>query len=654
MPMRRFAQALLWLLLAAAFAFSALHRTAGADLHLRGANSRSGEDPRAWSYEVGRPVRSPSGYVEFIPGDAPVIVSAPHGGLLEPAEIPDRRGVSDRDIATDELARLFAEEFHRATGMRPHLVINLLHRRKLDANRPAEEAAEGDPVALEAWTEFHRFIEEAKAYALEQFGWGFYIDLHGHSHDHGRVELGYALSAEALRLSDDQLDRHVLESTLKPVCPAPGEQGGLAALLRGPRSLGTLLEARGVPSVPSSKAPAPLAGWAYFSGGYNVERHGALGGGTVHGVQVEVSRDWRTSPAGLSSFARAFAGALAEFLDEVFAPCRYLRIRSAETGAVLQSLALPAGGRRVEVYVDGRLVYKGEIPEAVTLSTSDLAQGLHEIAAVTTGRGEEAVRVEAPVLIRHFTLEVAGARLAQEAGAPWVARGSLEVELRPEHPHLSGVVVELRSLTPGGAPVELARAERLPVRLTVDTLTFEDGVYELAARAVTSQDVQVAEAVTLVFDNWEVLEDELLPPAESAWFGAQSRLKAVSSSGQWEYATGEPELFSGDDSRLVPASGEVHHLVWRLPGLDSVEVMLYTSVHLEGRVSLEASSDAVSWSPLSYEVVSLEGKAAPWSRVQMRAGAGGSYEYVRLTIDAVDLPEGALQLGRVRLTSLRG
>ena len=656
MAMRRFAQVLLWLLLAAAFAFSAVERTAGASRGAPGAMPPPGGVPRAWSYETGRAVRSPSGYIEFIPGDAPVIVSAPHGGLLEPEEIPDRRGVTDRDTATDELARLFVDEFQRATGMRPHLVINLLHRRKLDANRPAEEAAEGNEAALEAWREFHRYIEEAKAYALERFGWGFYIDLHGHSHDHGRVELGYALSAEALRLPDQELDRRAGESTLRPVCPVRGERGGLAALLRGPRSLGTLLEARGVPSVPSGEAPAPLAGWAYFSGGYNVERYGALGGGTIHGVQIEVSRKWRTSPDGLVSFARALAGAVAEFVEESFTQCRYLRLRSAETGEVLQALALPAGAERVEVYVDGRLVHGGGVPAELTLPVAGLAQGRHEVAAVTAGSGEEAWRVEAPLVVRHFSLGLSqsGTRLTEGAGAPQAVRGQLEVELRPGHPDLGGASVELRSLQPGGAPVELARADRLPLRLALDTLAFEDGAYELVAKAVTSEGVEAAEAVTLIFDNWEVLEDEFLPPVESAWLGARSRLKAVSNSEGWQHATGDPELFAGDDSRLVPASGAVQHLVWHLPGLDSVEVTLYASTQLQGRVSLEASRDAVSWSALSYEMLAAGEGTGPWARVEMRASAGEPFEYVRLTIDAVDLPQGAVQLGRVRLAGRRG
>lgn len=659
MATRRFAQVLLWLLLAAAFAAAATSRAAaGAAVEAPGGAAPLGEESRPWEYEPGRAVRRAPGYIEFVPGDGPVIVSAPHGGLLQPEELPDRRGVTDRDVATDELARLFVEEFHRETGMRPHLVINLLHRRKLDANRPAGEAAEGNPVALEAWTDFHRYIEEAKAYALERFGWGFYIDLHGHSHDHGRVELGYALSADVLRLTDEGLSRYAALSTLRPVCPASEAQGDLATLLRGTRSLGALLEARGVPSVPSPEAPAPEPGWAYFSGGYNVERHGARDGGTIHGVQIEVSREWRRNPEDLVRFARALAHALAEFLEEWFAPCRYLRLRSAETGAALSALALPAGAERVDVYLDGGLVYSGTIPEEIALSTVSLAQGRHEVAAVTYASGERVGRVEAPLLVRHFTLDIlpSGVRLAGEAGSLQAVRGALEIELKPEHAHVEGAAVELRSLQPGGARAELARTGQLPLRFTLETRAFEDGAYELAARVATAGGVEATEVVTLVFDNWEVLEDELLPPVESAWFGAKARLKAVASEGEWGFAAGDPELFAGDDSRLVPEGGGIHHLVWRLPGLESVEVTLYTSTQLEGALRLQASPDGASWTSLSHAVIAEEALPGDggWRRMVLLARAGEPSEYLRLELDPRGLAAGAVQIGRVRLTGRKG
>lgn len=100
--------------------------------------------------------------MEYLAGNLPIIVSAPHGGLLSPTSIPDRdcAGCTTvNDFNTQELARAFAEAVHERTGCWPHLIFNKLHRRKLDANRDIAEAADGNPDAelpLFQWGIQHR------------------------------------------------------------------------------------------------------------------------------------------------------------------------------------------------------------------------------------------------------------------------------------------------------------------------------------------------------------------------------------------------------------------------------------------------------------------------------------------------------------------
>jgi hypothetical protein len=269
-----------------------------------------------WTYEAGIRVLSPSGYIEFIPGNSAVIVTAPHGGYLEPAHIPDRTGVTVRDARTQELTREFTSAFHQATGKYPHVVINLLARVKLDANREIVEAAEGNPTAEEAWHEFHRFIDEAKTYVASRHGRGLYLDVHGHAHAIQRVELGYMISAANLRLDDEPLsvETYAQMSSVRTVWMDNIDRLTFAQLLRGPMSFGTLLEAHGFPSVPSMAQPAPLEGWAYFSGGYNTDRHGSRQGGPISGIQLEVNRSVRVDDASRRRFARALVEATLDYL----------------------------------------------------------------------------------------------------------------------------------------------------------------------------------------------------------------------------------------------------------------------------------------------------------------------------------------------------
>lgn len=62
----------------------------------------------------------------------------------------------------------------------PHVIINELHRSKLDANRDIEEAAFGDHKAELAWNEFHSYVDRAKLSATFDGRSAFYVDIHGH------------------------------------------------------------------------------------------------------------------------------------------------------------------------------------------------------------------------------------------------------------------------------------------------------------------------------------------------------------------------------------------------------------------------------------------------------------------------------------------
>jgi hypothetical protein len=257
-------------------------------------------------------------YVEYIAGDLPIIITAPHGGTLVPAEIPDRTGdvTTVRDSNTEELARTIGNVFMNRTGGRPHIIIVRLRRTKLDANRALLEAALRSRPAERAWIEFHSFVDAAKRAVIDRHGAGFYIDLHGHGHPVARLELGYLLSSGTLSLPDATLNAAAYENqsairTLSQVSPA-----SFVEILRGPTSLGALFEGAGFPAVPSVSSPSPGAA-EYFNGGYNTERHGSLNGGAVSGVQIETNfTGVRDNQVSWERFAAALQTVLAEYLAE--------------------------------------------------------------------------------------------------------------------------------------------------------------------------------------------------------------------------------------------------------------------------------------------------------------------------------------------------
>ncbi len=257
-------------------------------------------------------------YVEYIAGDLPIVLTAPHGGRLKPDAIPARtKGVTDMDANTQELARALAAEFLARTGRHVHLVASLLHRSRLDPNRDIVEAAHGEPIAGRAWNEFHAFIRAALGDAVARHGFAFLVDLHGHGHLVQRLELGYILGAKQLNQSDASFDAAGLigVSSLGDLHQRVG--GSAAVLLRGSRSLGDLFASRGIRAVPGPQEPQP-GDAPFFAGGYIIHHHAASPNTPkVDGLQIECPhRGIRATAADRAHFAKITAEVLTLFVEE--------------------------------------------------------------------------------------------------------------------------------------------------------------------------------------------------------------------------------------------------------------------------------------------------------------------------------------------------
>ena len=270
--------------------------------------------PPAASFQTGR-----NAYIEYLAGNLPVIITAPHGGSLRPTEIPDRTvGTTARDTNTEELVRTLRQAFLDRTGGYPHLVINRLHRIKLDANREIVEAAQGDANAERAWFEFHAFIETAKLAAADAGldDAALYLDLHGHGHPIPRIEIGYLLGSADLALPDAALGQSavIARSSIRALAQNSGPR--FIELIRGATSLGGMLELSGYPAVPSATQASP-GNDPYFTGGYNTERHGSRDGGTVNGVQLELNFDGiRDTEADREQFADSLAAVVDRYFQQ--------------------------------------------------------------------------------------------------------------------------------------------------------------------------------------------------------------------------------------------------------------------------------------------------------------------------------------------------
>lgn len=282
-------------------------------------------------YEPGRSYFGRNDYVEYIAGNAPVILTAPHGGALAPASIPDRlaaacggAATTGTDLNTVELAKAMQAGYFARFGAYPHVVVMHLARRKVDANRVGQESHCGNADAGIANQQWHDFIDAAKRTVLLSHGRGWYMDMHGHRHEIQRLELGYLLTGGQLELDDAVLDATLaLEDTASIQTMSRTSSLSFSAMLRGESSLGTLYVENGFRALPSSSEPK-AAGNPYFSGGDNTRRHscgaeatpfGGASGGMICGVQIEANfTGVRDTPANRERFAEVTALVLEQFL----------------------------------------------------------------------------------------------------------------------------------------------------------------------------------------------------------------------------------------------------------------------------------------------------------------------------------------------------
>lgn len=145
----------------------------------------------------------------------------------------------------------------------------------------------------------------------------FFFNSIGHSHATNLIEIGYLLNGTTLALDDTQLNAHAhvlinltsvrsLENITQQdpnSCDRENQDPSkitLSDFLRGQNdSLGGMLQAQGLDSLPSPGHPAPARGADYYYGGYTTRRHGSRyredgkQEGAMDAIQLEMPKTLR-------------------------------------------------------------------------------------------------------------------------------------------------------------------------------------------------------------------------------------------------------------------------------------------------------------------------------------------------------------------------
>jgi len=246
---------------------------------------------------------SQSNYIEYIRGIDPIIVLATHGGNQYTNNITNRdcgKHICVTDLHTDDLARRILLEY-LDIGINPHVLIMNLDREEIDLNRPIEEAC-NDMDCEVLYNTFHNKIKEIiQTFDNDKV---LILDIHGHSHSHALIELGYNIK----RLDYNNTIYNTTPSSLNAV-----SLNNLDSVIRGMNSLGTYFNAYEYKSAPSNLYPVPPS--PYFDGGYITEQYSKYRNVAV--IQFELPYYIRETNNSRTKFAKVFTKITKHYYDTV-------------------------------------------------------------------------------------------------------------------------------------------------------------------------------------------------------------------------------------------------------------------------------------------------------------------------------------------------
>lgn len=288
-------------------------------------------------------------------GNLSMMLTASHGGKISSftPDIPDREdgcfidgecvfahncSTSDptncgvltlADWQTDDLTHRLRLEINKLKHDWPKMVINNIHRKKLDANREVGEATFNEEIPMTVYGWYHGNI--SAGISMFNGAPGILFDIHGYSNGNEKdwTMLGYLISKSALNnLNDNDLDLQANDSSIKKLA-ANHPTEGFSNLLRGPASFGAKMELYSLDAVPSPENAGPGSA-GYYSGGYTTKTYKD----TVDVIQVEVHYFHRKSSEGRQAYAETLARAIVDFYN------KYYETNASKSTQYLQSKLL--------------------------------------------------------------------------------------------------------------------------------------------------------------------------------------------------------------------------------------------------------------------------------------------------------------------------
>lgn len=227
-------------------------------------------------------------------GQIPIILSAPHGGLLPIPGAEPRKGEglqpgpsgyqTVRDVNTDRLALALSAAIEAKMGQKPYLVVAKFARKYADVNRPSTIGYES-PAAKPVYEAYHQTLTRFCREVQQKWGRGLVLDIHGQGVSRDTIFRGTG-NGKSLSLL---VERYGVKAR------------------NGPESFAGLLTARGCKIIPMNDSPEHSG----FTGGYITLTYGSRNYG-MDAIQLEFGGDY-TNKDKRKDTATKLAEAIADF-----------------------------------------------------------------------------------------------------------------------------------------------------------------------------------------------------------------------------------------------------------------------------------------------------------------------------------------------------
>lgn len=215
--------------------------------------------------------------ITVLTGTLPIIITAPHGGLVRvPGSTGRTGGEQVTDVNTAEVALLIAQRLAaQFEGQQPSVIIAQFSRKDADANRDPVEAYENDAARVH-YDAFHAAVRSAVDRIVKDTSGKIIPDARGLLLDiHGQIRVPEAI----IRGTQDG-------RTVSRVISRAGIES-----VTGPRSVFGLLKAAGNTVLPSLKPAASKdeqLDERIFDGGYIVGTYGSHRPDGIDAIQIEI------------------------------------------------------------------------------------------------------------------------------------------------------------------------------------------------------------------------------------------------------------------------------------------------------------------------------------------------------------------------------